>query len=401
VALLDYRRRPPADAGRKNPRRRAREAGWKAGRQRGARAPVAGLVALWLAAGFVSSPAGAAGEVPSVETSVSTRVVAVGDTFRLNLKLAWSAGTDVKPLAVPDKMGDFVVKDVLEGPASVAGGGASREISVVLAAFEPGPKTVPPVRLVYLAGDGSSGEIETRPVEVEVKSVLPEDAGGIRDIKKPLSAPRKWKDLIRSYALVVGLAVAAATSILVSFKRREEIQGWLAAAWRRVSEPLLRLLMALLALVGLVHKRGTAAFDVRVDEPGLAPGEAALREIARIEALGLLGRGMMKELYTLVSETMRRFVERSYGVLAMESPTSYTIRALADAGLPDRPRGLVDEVLSEADLVKFAKHDPGERAVATLLERARTIVALAGPGRAGDAGPETSDEGSVVGGGQR
>jgi hypothetical protein len=377
-------------------------------------ARLAALAALWLAAGFVSSPARAAGEVPSVETSVSTRVVAVGDTFRLDLKLTWPEGTDVKPLAVPDKIGDFVVKDVLEGPAVVVGGGASREISVVLSAFETGAKTVPPVRLVYLASDGSSGEIESRPIEVEVRSVLPEDANGIRDIKKPLSVPRKWKDLILSYALIVGLAVAAATSILISFKRREEIQGYLLRIWRRLSGPVLRLLIALLALVGLVRKRGTAAFDVRVDEPGLAPGEAALREIARIEALGLVGRGMIKELYTLVSETLRRFIERSYGILAMESPTSYTMRALADAGVPDRPRGLIDEVLSEADLVKFAKHDPGERDVGTLLERARAIVAVAGsgPGSGPGAGsgtgpdPETSDErsapvgGSASGGGR-
>lgn len=370
-------------------------------------ARLAALAALWLAAGFVSSPARAAGEVPSVETSVSTRVVAVGDTFRLDLKLTWPEGTDVKPLAVPDKIGDFVVKDVLEGPAVVVGGGASREISVVLSAFETGAKTVPPVRLVYLASDGSSGEIESRPIEVEVRSVLPEDANGIRDIKKPLSVPRKWKDLILSYALIVGLAVAAATSILISFKRREEIQGYLLRIWRRLSGPVLRLLIALLALVGLVRKRGTAAFDVRVDEPGLAPGEAALREIARIEALGLVGRGMIKELYTLVSETLRRFIERSYGILAMESPTSYTMRALADAGVPDRPRGLIDEVLSEADLVKFAKHDPGERDVGTLLERARAIVAVAGsgPGSGPGAGsgtgpdPETSDERSAPAGG--
>jgi len=352
------------------------------------RRPLRPMLGLVLAAGLAAAPwlvpwaapTATAGEVPSVEASVSARAVAVGDTFRLNLRVAWSEGTDVKPLVVPDRLGDFVVRDVVEGPASAAGGGASREISLVLSVFETGARTIPPVRLVYLAGDGSSGEIATRPIDVEVRSILPEDADGIRDIKQPLSVPRKWKDLLLSYALIVGLVVAAATSVLLSFKRREELQSWLLKVWRRLSAPLVRLVRALLALVGLARRRGAAAFDIAVDEPGLAPGEAALRELARIEALGLVGRGMTKELYTLVSETLRRFIERRCGVLAMESPTSFTIRALADAGLPDRPRGTIDEVLSEADLVKFAKHDPGERQAGTLVERAREIVARVGPG---------------------
>lgn len=358
----------------------------------GIAAPAALLAAL-LAAALCPSAGRAAAGAASVETSVSARSVEVGDTVRLNLKVTWSEGTEVKPLLVAERLGDFVVRDVFESAAPAAAGAPGREISLVLAAFETGTKTIPPVRLVYIGPDGAVGELESSPVEIDVRSVLPEDAADIRDIKPPLSVPRRWKDLILSYALIVGLTAAAAASVLVSFKRRDEIQALLARTWRRLAGPLARLLLRLLALIGLRRRPQAEAFGVRVDEPGLPPGEAALREIARIEALGLAGRGMIVELYTLVSETVRRFVERRYDVLAMESPTSHTLAALAGRGLAERPLAMLADLLSEADLVKFARHRPAGDRAAGLVERARAVVLADGTGAAESGVPAGPAEG--------
>jgi hypothetical protein len=336
----------------------------------------------------------AAAEPPSIEAAASSRVISVGDTVRLNLRVAWGEGTDVKPLAVPDKIGSFVVKDISEGAASTAGDLTTREASLLLTSFETGGQTIPPISLIYSTSDGTTGRVETQPVDIEVRSVLPEDAKDIRDIKHPLRVAKRWKDLVLSYALLIGLAAGAAASILVSFKRREDIEAYFARIWRRIADPLRRLLLRLLVLLRLRRPGPARIFDILVDEPGLVPAEAALKELERIEALGLVGRKMIKEHYTLVSETLRRYLERQYGVLAMESPTAETLRVLADLDLDGRARLVLREVLEEADLVKFAKHIPEAGTIGSLLERARTTVRLtaaqvavrSGPGGNGSTG---------------
>jgi len=343
------------------------------------RAAVACLV--WLAALGVF-PACAGSEPPRAEAAPAVRAIAVGDTFRLEITLTWSEGCDVKPIAIPDKIGNFVVKDIAEGPAlgpasgraSGTAGGSSRKVSLVLTCFDTGTQTVPAIPIVYTNKDGSGGTIETSPVAIEVKSVLPENANDIRDIKHPIRVPKRWKDIILSYTLIAGLAAAAALSVLISFKRREEIVGAARKIWSRLSGPIRRLILWLLVRLGLRRRAASAAFDICVDEPDLVPAEAAFKELDRIRALGLPERAMTKEFYTLVSETVRRFIERQFGVLAMESPTSLTVEMLGTVGISGQAVGLTEGVLGESDLVKFAKFTPPQHVIDTLLERAREVV---------------------------
>ena len=319
----------------------------------------------------------AAGGPLSVDASVDRRTIAVGDTFNLRLDLSWQEGVDIKPLAIGDKLGGFVVRDVREGVASRVGERFTRRISLLLTVFEVGPETVPPVTVVYLTPEGETLHAESSPLEIEVASVLEDDAADIRDIKGPISVPKRWKDLLLSYALLVGLAAGTAVSVLLSVKRKHEIESVLRRIWVRVTEPIKMLILSLLAALGLVRRRKSApSLDVTVTEPDLVPEEAALKELLRIVALGLVERGMVKDYYTLVSETVRRYLERKFGVLAMESPTSYTLKALSEIGIVPEGYDAVKDVLEEGDLVKFAKLVPTEESVGSLLGRAREVVRL-------------------------
>jgi hypothetical protein len=310
----------------------------------------------------------------SVAADANVRSIAVGDTFRLNVRAEWTEGTEVKSVAVPDKIGNFVVKDIGEGPVQSSGGVSTRNTSLLLTSFETGQQTIPPISVAYVRPDGSGGNAQTPPVQIEVASVLPKGAADIRDIKRPITVPKRWKDILLSYALVIGLALAAGLSVLVSLKRREEIDAFFGRLWRRVSGPVRRLVLWLMALLGL-RRRGLE-FDIQVDEPGLPPGAAALKELDRIAVLALIDRNLVKEHYTLVSETLRRYLERQSGVLAMESPTALTLRALRALDLPLEAYAAIEEVLGECDLVKFAKHTPARGAAASLIDRSRTIVRL-------------------------
>lgn len=322
-----------------------------------------------------------AGEEPlRAVAAVDGRTIAIGDTFNLHIALDWEEGVEIKPLAIGDRIGDFIVRDLREGPASATGARLTRRISLLLTVFETGSQTIPPIPVMYKDPQGSIRKAETMPIEIVVGSMLAEGAADIRDIKDPISVPKRWKDLILSYMLLVGLAAGAAASVLVSVKRKHEIEILLRRAWRRVTDPLRRLIVWLLTVLGLARRGAPVSriFDVTVTEPNLIPEDAALKDLERIEALALRERGMIKDYYSLVSETIRRYLERKFHVLALESPTSYTLHAVSDMGISADGYGITREVLEEADLVKFAKFVVADEAVATLVERARNVVYLTG-----------------------
>jgi hypothetical protein len=311
-----------------------------------------------------------------VETGVDRRIVAIGDTFSLHLDLDWQEGVEVKPLPVIDRIGGFVVRDIRESLISRSAQRLKRRISLLLTVFETGSHTIPPLDLFYLTSDGSTHSVSTLPLEIQVESVLPEDAQDIRDIRGPLTVRKRWKDIVLSYLLLVGLAAGTAASILVSVKRKQEIEMMLLRIWRRVTTPLRRLFEYLLTLLGLIRRPAGAAYNIEVTEPDLVPEEAALKELDRIEALELSAQGLTKDLYTLVSETVRRYVERKYGVLAMESPVSHTLDSIDACGVAGEGYETTRDVLEEADLVKFARFVPPQALVDSLIGRARRIVML-------------------------
>ena len=330
--------------------------------------------------GVLSSLSLADAEPLQVEAEVDRRDIAVGDTFSLDLHLDWEEGVEVKPVAVGDMIGSFVVRDISRGLATRVGDRFKRTVSLLLTVFETGPQTIPSIPVVFIDQDGSVGKMETSSIDIVVETILPEGAGGIRDIKAPLAVPKRWKDLFLSYLLVFGLIAGTALSVLFSVKRKHEIDALLRRVWHRIAGPLRYLILRLLALIRVARtgKQERLTFDVRVDEPDLMPEEAALKELERIAALGLIERGRIKDHYTLVSEVVRRYLERKYNVLAMESPISYTLSELSECDVSSAGYALIEEILREGDLVKFAKHTPLAEMVDSLLDRARRIVYVTG-----------------------
>jgi hypothetical protein len=333
-----------------------------------------GLTAALAVCVMLAGAAGTRAEPVTVDTSAGKRLIAIGDTLSLNLRIERERGVELRPVAVPEKLGEFVVRDVRHGVDRPVGEGLERNVSILLTIFETGQHTIPAVPVLYAGADGAPGRIESEPLDVVVESVLPEDSTEIRDIKPPLSVAKRWKEIILSFALLVGLAGAAATSVLVSLKKKSELEVLARRIWEKITAPFRAFMAWLLTLMGLRKKPAPLSYDIEIAGLGIPPEQAALEELARIDALGLAEKGLVKDLYTLVSEVMRRYIERKYGVLAMELPTTDMLRYIAGRGLMSSCYDRLSELLLECDLVKFAKHLPQGESVTALTGRARVIV---------------------------
>ena len=85
----------------------------------------------------------------------------------------------------------------------------------------------------------------------------------------------------------------------------------------------------------------------------------AFRELEKLKDEKLWQKGEIKKYYTRLTEILRQYLEKRYGVYSMEMTTSETLESLVNTGFrKDESYTMLRSVLTGADLVKFAKYKP-------------------------------------------
>ena len=144
------------------------------------------------------------------------------------------------------------------------------------------------------------------------------------------------------------------------------------------------LLMSLLAAAALwyYHYRRHQPVPALAPVPVIdtrPPHVIAYAELDRIESLNLPAQDRIKEHYTLVAVCLRRYIEGVYRIPALEQTTNEIRRAFRRAAVPVREMGGFMSLLSESDLVKFARYQPQRQDVYSLVNRARAVVEATAP----------------------
>jgi len=112
-------------------------------------------------------------------------------------------------------------------------------------------------------------------------------------------------------------------------------------------------------IIQRIRNRKTVVPEKKEILPKIPPHEIAIKELNEIKQQKLWQQGRNKEYYTLVTETLRRYIFRRFGINAMEM-TSYEILELVQQEYYDT-RSVYDtlkQILQIADYVKFAKLYP-------------------------------------------
>jgi hypothetical protein len=290
----------------------------------------------------------------------------VGDSIRLTLAVTHPAGYQVilpfeDPVApapagspgfgaVAPTWGDFTV--VSRSPAATTANSDGTETTTAAIdarLFRPGAFTTPPLEVSVTDGHGGLLVVTAAPVPVNIGSVLQEGDTELRDIKPQaqLPLPAQWP------RIAVGLAAAAVLAGVI--------------VWR-------------------THRRPKGAVDNRL------PHEVALDGLAVIEGLRLPEQGRFKEHYTLVSSTVRTYVERRFGIPALERTTGEIRPDLARIELSPEVTAALIAFLQESDLVKFSKWTPDVAGAHELLANGRLIVETTAPAPAAAPGAPEQPE---------
>ena len=272
----------------------------------------------------------------SVEGRVNRTAITVGDSVVYTLTVQRGDRDRVVFPDVAAQLGDLEVRDARKPEVKKTEAGVVEEaVEFVLTSYAVGAHEIPAFPVGYATASGDTGSVSANPVRITVRSVIrPGEEKALKDVKPPVDLP-------------VGLPWWA--WLLIVLTLAGALAWFLHRRWKRKPRA----------------KAGPQAPPRPIDE---------LEEFDKIAALGLLARGDYKQHYSLVSDAMRRYVERRYRIEAMERTTYEIVFEMRQAPLERPTIARFEEFLSDCDLVKFAKHVPPIEEMARLIDRAKDIV---------------------------
>ncbi|NOZ45952.1 MAG: hypothetical protein GXO79_04135 [Chlorobi bacterium] len=269
-------------------------------------------------------------QVLTVKASVDTNIILIGDQvnfyFDVNqpkdLKINFPFITDTlaNKIEVLQDMG----KDTF--PSQDANQINIRQ-KYLITSFDSGIYVIPSYNFTFQslmkAGEDT---IATIPLYFGVQTMAMDTAhpDQIADIKLPIKAPLTFREIL-PYALI-GYFILFIISFLVYYFEK-----------RKKNEPVF-------------------ARKIKPKEP---PHIIAYRNLDRLRNEKLWQKNMVKKFHSVLTETIRRYIEDRFFVDAMEKTSNELLISLKENKLLDSILfEKVEKMLKLADLVKFAKHIP-------------------------------------------
>ncbi len=280
----------------------------------------------------------------SASAILARPVVETGDTFTLRVLVG---GTNVEPKKVDFAAwyaASFPPENVLSQSAwSRSGGRWVREFTLIT--FDSAILRLPPLTVHLHLNDS----VLTNPLELAVRPTSAEadvrTAETIRDIRRE---PARWTD----YWLEV-LSVVLFVSLVVWYFRRKKTS----------------------AREGLRPETQQTLEGLRPETP---LHELILEQLAALERQKQWKQGQVVQFYAELSLIVRTYLERRFGVAALESTTREILPMLKNTDFPTGQSEALRNLLQEADLAKYADRLPPEQSCENAIAAARRLVIATG-----------------------
>lgn len=273
----------------------------------------------------------------SVESTVDKQEITIGDRVRYTVTVTADTAIRVDSLTLGSNLGAFEIKDYIPREEKVRQGYRIITEAFDITTFTTGDYQIPPLKIRYTGTDGERKNISTDPIAIKVKSLLTgEDAEDI----KPLKGLKSFQRPFPYWMVIAGVAILLAAAVFVIM-------------YRRAKKPI---------------DLTTEEIDTRL------PWEIALQELGELKDTDFLSRGEYKLFYLKLTEVFRRYLEKRYGISALERTTWEIVMEFRQLGLSAEEEKQIREFLDECDLVKFAKFKPTVEQAEHDFERAHEFV---------------------------
>lgn len=285
-----------------------------------------GVIVLLIFTVFLFSKSANAQQIKATARLDSTNIL-IGDQIKLYLEIDHPKDVKVSFPNVPDSIqGKIEVLD--RTPVDTIHPDDQNVLKLIQAytitCFDSGSYRIPPYWF-NIDYDGRIDSVPSNGVSLHVYTMKIDTTRGPTDIKMPYDAPLTLKE-VTPYIIGVMLIGAIIFLILYSIKRKKK------------NKPLF-------------------SIPTKPKEPAHI---IALRELDRIKNEKIWQKDKIKEYYSEVTETLRKYIEDRFEIQAMEQTTEETIYSFKYRKdlVKDKLLGNLSRILTMADLVKFAKYKP-------------------------------------------
>lgn len=265
-------------------------------------------------------------QIISVQSRLSSDSLIIGDQLMLTIHVEASGEVAFRMPLLADTLTRNleVLAPYGTDTTRTEDGGWVIDHSYIITSFEPGMQMIPAQRVIYTYNSVRDTAL-SMPLLIQVHDPVVDTTLAIKPIKPPINTPLSFQEVLPWAVLGV-------------------------VAW------MLGTLIFALIWMYRQKKRDPEIFSMKPLEPAHI---VAFRELDRLKEGKLWESGQVKLFYTRLTEICRVYIERQYGVPALERTTQEILEAFSRSNTEDP---ILDEILKEllelADLVKFAKEDP-------------------------------------------
>lgn len=256
-----------------------------------------------------------AAPLPKITASIDSSVVEMGSRAVITLDISDSSlkgrlinlpatGTETENV-------DFINVEADTFPAGY-------QYRLLIQAFIPGDVTFDPFKYVVESDTVESGFLSLKVLPVDLDSLET-----INPMASVVNVPRRWYDYIPDYVLwiILGVAVIAiAIALILIYRKHGSI---------------------------IIHR------SKPVD-----PYEEAMNELNLLKERRLAENGREKEYYTSLVDILRVYLERRFGINAMEMTSTQILSSLRSNPETRDNQPRIKQILEIADFVKFANVRP-------------------------------------------
>lgn len=280
-----------------------------------------------------------------VKAFTDTSSYFIGDYIHFTLSIEYSDNISVINPFFRDSLKNFEVIEELKPEKKKNEQKNQLLYKYILSYYDSALVVIPPIRIFYkIASDTTLHWAQTDSLAIQINKVKVNIQEDIKDVKPPERIPFDWLTL---------------------------------AIWILIG-------LVLVAIAFFIYKKYFHKKKVEEDKKPvivLPPHEEALMKLDQLDREKLWQKGEIKEYHSRITEIIREYFEKRFGLPALELPTSDQLKMLKRISEANEIYNLTESFLTNADLVKFAKFVPMDGVNTEMMKQAVEIVKRTIPGK--------------------
>lgn len=274
----------------------------------------------------------------SARASTDSAAIRIGEQFRLTLEVKAEKNTPLLWTQVPDSFDHFLVVGRGKVDTLVQPDTEVYRQQITLTSFDSGYWKIPSFTFKVRSGDSTLTlpGLVTDSFLVQVNTVPVDTTKPFRPIKQIRSVPF---NILAYWPYMLGGVIVLLLLLYFIFFRKKKVK--------------------------LIPRK------VIPQEP---PYDQALKALKSLEQEKLWQHGEIKTYYTRLTDILRLYIERTFGIMAMEQTSDELLEKVKSATKLNQQRDNLRYILQTADLAKFARSQPSREEHEASMRKAYEVL---------------------------